>query len=347
METARRVFSAIAGWLDRRLEGRTRIVSGVAASLFVPAVVLLTLDGLLPFPRPGERPLYDPRGWSLMVSRPSPEDLAAAAVGDAGPGLAGWDEAVGGSSTSAPPLSMMSWIVRPGDTILGIAQLLGMNPDTISSLNRSNGRGVHNVTVGERILVPNQDGIRLLVRGNLDTLCQQNDLDPEEVLAVNGITRADLGASATLFFPGVQHQGYELAMSLGTAVTSPLGSYWQTSSYGRRPDPFTGAASHHQGVDLAAPLGSAVKSVSDGTVSVAGYNDVLGNYVMIRSPGSSLTFVFGHMERVFVAAGERVSRGDRIGTIGMTGKTTGPHLHFEVRRNGVPVNPKEYLPGVR
>jgi murein DD-endopeptidase MepM/ murein hydrolase activator NlpD len=347
METARRVSAAIAGWLDRRLEGRKRIVSGVTATLFVSAIVLLTLDSLLPFPRPGERPLYDPRGWSLMVSRPSPEDLAAALDG-AATGLAGADEAVGGSSTSVTPLATMSWIVRPGDTIIGIAQLLGMNPDTISSLNRANGRGVHNVTVGERLLVPNQDGIRLTVQGNLDDLCRKYDLDPEEVLAVNGVTRADLRASATLFFPGVQHKGYELAMSLGTAVASPLGSFWQTSSFGRRADPFTGAASRHQGVDLAAPLGSAVRAVSDGTVSAAGYNDVLGNYLMIRGPSPLyLTFVYGHMDRVFVSGGDRVAQGDRIGTIGMTGKTTGPHLHFEVRRNGVSVNPSQYLRGVR
>jgi murein DD-endopeptidase MepM/ murein hydrolase activator NlpD len=340
MRTARRVFNALAEWLGRRLEGRTRIVSGVTGTLLVAAIVLLTLDGLVPFPRPGERPLYDPRGWSLMVRRAAPEELAVAAEGPA------TSEAVGGSSTAAPPLSMMHWVVQPGDTIIGIAERLGMNPDTISSLNRSNGRGVHNVVVGEQILVPNQDGIPLAVRGNLDELCRQHDLDPEEVLAANGRTRRDLAGPVTLFFPGVQHEGYALSLSLGTAVTSPLGSFWQTSSYGRRADPFTGAASRHQGVDLAAPLGSTVRSVSDGTVSVVSYNDVLGNYAMVRSP-LSRTFVYGHMDRVFVIAGARVGQGDRIGTIGMTGKTTGPHLHFEVRENGVPVNPRLYLRGVR
>ena len=69
---------------------------------------------------------------------------------------------------------------------------------------------------------------------------------------------------------------------------------------------------------------------------------------MIRGPSPLyLTFVYGHMERVFVSGGDRVTQGDRIGTIGMTGKTTGPHLHFEVRRNGVSVNPSQYLRGVR
>ena len=340
MGTARRVFDALAERLDRRLEGRKRIVSGVAASLFVAAIVLLALDGLLPFPRPGEEPLYDSQGWSLMARRPAAQVIADAASAAMTTG------AVGGSSSSPPPLSLMSWTVAPGDTIIGIAARLGMNPDTISSLNRANGRGVHNVVVGERILVPNQDGIRIAVQGNLDDLCGKHDLDPEEVLAVNVRTRDDLDGTVTLFFPGVQHEGYELALALGTAVTSPLGSWWQTSSYGRRADPFTGAAGTHHGVDLAAPLGSAVRSVSDGTVSVAGYNDVLGNYVMVRGP-LNRTFVYGHMARVFVSAGARVTQGDRIGTIGMTGKTTGPHLHFEVRENGVPVNPRWYLRGVR
>jgi len=339
MGTAHRVFEALATWLDRRLAGRTRIVSGVVASLTVLALVLLTFDGLAPFPRPGERPLYDSRGWSLPVRRSAvPDPAGAASVAASG--------AVGGSSSGSPPLSLMSWIVRPGDTIIGIAEQLGMNPDTISSLNRSNGRGVHNVVVGERILVPNQDGIRLAVNGNLDELCRRHDLDPDEVLAVNGRTREELAGTVTLFFPGVQHEGYALGLSLGTAVTSPLGSWWQTSSYGRREDPFTGAASRHRGVDLAAPLGSAVRSVSDGTVSAVAYNGVLGNYVMVRSP-LNRTFLYGHMDRVFVSAGSRVGQGDRIGTIGMTGKTTGPHLHFEVRENGVPVNPRLYLRGVR
>jgi murein DD-endopeptidase MepM/ murein hydrolase activator NlpD len=340
MGTARRVFDALTEWLDRRLEGRKRIVSGVTASLFVAAIVLLTLDGFLPFPRPGEEPLYDSQGWSLMARRPAAQVIAEAASAAVTTG------AVGGSSSSPLPLSLMTWIVRPGDTIIGIAERLGMNPDTISSLNRSSGRGVHNVVVGERILVPNQDGIPLAVRANLDELCRKYDLDPAEVLAVNGRTRGELSGAVTLFFPGVQHEGYALSLSLGTAVTSPLGNFWQTSSYGRRADPFTGAASRHQGVDLAAPLGSAVRSVSDGTVSVVSYNDVLGNYVMVRSP-LNRTFVYGHMDRVFVSVGARVGQGDRIGTIGMTGKTTGPHLHFEVRENGVPVNPRLYLRGVR
>jgi murein DD-endopeptidase MepM/ murein hydrolase activator NlpD len=340
MRTARRVFDALARWLDRRLEGRTRIVSGVSATLLVLAIALLGLDAIVPFPRAGERPLYDARGWSLLVRRPAPRGPADPASGPAS------REAVGGSSTTAPPLAMMGWIVRPGDTIIGIAERLGMNPDTISSLNRSNGRGVHNVVVGERILVPNQDGIPLMVRGNLDELCRQHDLDPDEVLAANGRRREGLDGSVTLFFPGVQHEGYALRLSLGTAVTSPLGSFWQTSSYGRREDPFSGAASRHQGVDLAAPLGSAVRSVSDGTVAAVAYSSVLGNYVMVRSPLSRM-FLYGHMDRVFVSAGARVGQGDRIGTIGVTGKTTGPHLHFEVRENGVPVNPRLYLRGVR
>lgn len=340
MGTARRVFEGLAAWLDHRLEGRKRIVSGVVATQFVVAIVLLTLDGILPFPRPGEQPLYDSRGWSLMARRPAPPAAPEAAAGSTGT-----SDAVGGSSSSLPPLAIMSWVVRPGDTIIGIAERLGMHADTISSLNRANGRGVHNVAVGERLRVPNQDGIPLSVQGNLDELCRRYDLDPDEVLAVNGRTRDDLAGTVSLFFPGVQHEGYALSLSLGTAVTSPLGAWWQTSAFGWRADPFTGAASRHQGVDLAAPLGSAVRSVSDGTVSLTGANDVLGNYVMVRL--LNRTFVYGHLDRVFVRAGQRVGQGDRIGTIGMTGRTTGPHLHFEVRENGVPVNPRLYLRGVR
>lgn len=319
----------------RFLAERRRITAGVTATLFVPAVVLLVFDSLVPFPRPGERPLYDPHGWSLGRAAAPPAAGREPAVCTAG--------ALGGSSTRLPRFATMVWTVRPGETILGIAEQLGMNADTISSINRPGGRGVHTLAVGERIRIPNQDGVSLSVDGNLDSLAKRYDVDPDEVLEANGMTRVELRGTVNLFFPGVRLQGYDRLLALGMAVANPLAIGWQSSPFGRRPDPFTGEMSRHQGIDIAAPAGSSVRSASDGVVTAVGYNDVLGNYVIVRDP-RPFFLVYGHMETVLVKQGSRVATGERIGLVGSTGKATGPHLHFEVRNKfGVPENPRWYM----
>ncbi len=324
--------------LARLLERRKRIVAGVTATLFAPALVLLTLDSVVPFPRPGEQPLYDPRGWSLMASR------AVLPQSSLLPQRSGALDGTGGGSTTPPPLETFVWVVRPQDTLTGIAEALGMYPDTISSLNRPGGRRVHTLVAGERLRIPNQDGIFVTVNRNLEELCARYGADPDEVLAVNEKTEQDLAKSLTLFLPGVQFTGYERLMALGEAVTSPLPAGWQSSPFGRRSDPFTGVMSRHQGIDIAAPAGSPVLSASEGRVTTVDYNDILGNFAIVRDPmGRSL--VYGHMQRVIVTVGQRVEQRQRIGYVGMTGKATGPHVHFEVRdAHGVPVDPHLFMP---
>jgi murein DD-endopeptidase MepM/ murein hydrolase activator NlpD len=247
----------------------------------------------------------------------------------------------------------MSYRVKPGDTITGIAGRFGMDPDTISSLNRTEGRGVHSLTVGEEIVIPNQDGIYVSVDGNLDELVRKYNaldpslsLDPETVLAVNGIGRADLVRGMKLFFPGVQHKGWMYSLSLGMAVINPLRGGWESSPFGRRRDPFTGEPSRHRGVDIAAPEGTTVRSASSGRIAFVGYNDVLGNFIQVRAP-LGFTYIYGHLSAVWVQQGERVVQGSSLGAVGSTGKATGPHLHFEVWKDGAPQNPARYMPGIR
>jgi murein DD-endopeptidase MepM/ murein hydrolase activator NlpD len=93
----------------------------------------------------------------------------------------------------------------------------------------------------------------------------------------------------------------------------------------------------HRGVDLAAPAGTAVRAALDGRVVATGYDTVLGNYILIRHQINFST-LYGHLSQIWVARGTTVTRGQRIGAVGNTGKSTGAHLHFEIRRRGVPVN---------
>ena len=112
----------------------------------------------------------------------------------------------------------------------------------------------------------------------------------------------------------------------------------QTSSYGMRRHPILGYSRMHKGIDFKASYGSPIYAVTDGTVSVAGRNGGHGNYVKLSHNGGLQTG-YSHMSRIAVSRGERVKRGQVIGYVGSTGLSTGPHLHYEMFRNGANVNP--------
>ena len=245
-------------------------------------------------------------------------------------------QSVGGGSLSVLPIDIKLYRVREGDTLSGIAERFGMDLDTIASLNREWGSGVHLIQIGEAIKIPNQDGIYIEVDQDLDLLCQEKGVPVEVVYAVNGIDETQISPGAELFFPGVQHTGIERSVITGSAFLKPVAG-WLTSGFGYRRDPFTDQMHFHRGVDLAAPVGTTVRAALDGRVVVTGYDPVLGNYILIRHQISYST-LYGHLSQIWVARGATVTRGQRIGAVGNTGKSTGPHLHFEIRRRGVPIN---------
>ena len=316
---------------------RHHVMTAIAL-MFVASSVLLVLDARLPFPSPAESILLDPTDWSMLFHRDPPlpgrPDMKAAA----GPSM-------GGSTFVQPPLVVLLYRAQPGDTMSGIATKLGMDIDTISSMNRVEGRGVHNVTVGETLKIPSQNGITLSVAADFDAQCRSFGVSPEDVLAANSLSRAQVWTGMRLFFPGVQHTGYARSLAVGVGVSLPLRG-WESSPYGWRADPFTGERSHHSGVDIAAPEGSPIRSSTDGVVIAAGYDGMLGNYVEVRAQ-LGYSYVYGHMSTILARSGGRVAAGSLLGLVGHTGYATGPHLHFEVRLNGVPQNPRNYLPGIR
>ena len=118
---------------------------------------------------------------------------------------------------------------------------------------------------------------------------------------------------------------------------------WKTSDFGSRYDPYYRVWQLHAGVDLAAPGGSPIHAAADGRVIRAGWNGGYGNYTCI-SHGNRFSTCYGHQSKIQVYVGEHVRRGEVIGRVGTTGASTGYHLHFETRINGVPKNPLKYLP---
>lgn len=129
-----------------------------------------------------------------------------------------------------------------------------------------------------------------------------------------------------------------LAGLLIGGVPSPRSGVMLTSRFGGRGDPLLGTARHHAGVDLAAPYGSLVVARSPGKVAAAGWFGGYGNCVIVDQ-GGGLQTRYGHLSRIVVKPGETVGPGSVLGLVGSTGRSTGPHLHYEVRVNGVPINP--------
>ena len=117
-----------------------------------------------------------------------------------------------------------------------------------------------------------------------------------------------------------------------------------TDSFGYRRNPFGGGGSEfHPGQDIAAPRGTPVVAPADGTVVEAGWKNGYGQTVVIDH-GNGLTTRYGHLSKIEVAAGQEVRRGEGLGQVGSTGRSTGPHLHYEVRVGDLPVSPHYYLP---
>jgi len=117
---------------------------------------------------------------------------------------------------------------------------------------------------------------------------------------------------------------------------------WVTSPFGPRTSPFSGIPTFHEGIDIAAQTGTPIIAPADGVVIKAEFSTGYGNMVEI-SHGYGIKTIFGHNSRLNVKAGQLVRRGDVISYVGDTGSSTGPHLHYEVRLNGLPVNPVKYL----
>ncbi|WP_233558162.1 M23 family metallopeptidase [Alginatibacterium sediminis] len=123
---------------------------------------------------------------------------------------------------------------------------------------------------------------------------------------------------------------------------SPRDGVWLTSPFGNRVDPFTGNGRFHRGVDIAGATGTEILAVGGGIVTWSGFRAGYGKIVEIEHGLGTMTR-YAHAQEVIVKRGDVIAKGDVVATMGSTGRSTGPHVHFEVIRNGEPVNPAEYL----
>lgn len=122
----------------------------------------------------------------------------------------------------------------------------------------------------------------------------------------------------------------------------PVAKGWISSLFGRRSDPFNGRVAHHGGIDFAAPLGSDVVAIAGGIVEFAGQRSGYGQVVEINH-GNGYVTRYGHNRRNLVKIGQRVVKGEKIATVGSSGRATGPHVHLEVLVDGVTIDPHQYV----
>jgi murein DD-endopeptidase MepM/ murein hydrolase activator NlpD len=159
--------------------------------------------------------------------------------------------------------------------------------------------------------------------------------------AVDALARQVESKSETLSLLESELLGERIRKSL-LPTTLPVDTGWNASGFGLRVDPFTGDSAMHEGVDFVAEVGTPIRAAAAGIVVTAEHHPQYGNLVEIDH-GNDLTTRYAHASKLFVKPGALVKRGETIAEVGTTGRSTGPHLHFEVRLKGVPHNPNRFL----
>ncbi len=228
-----------------------------------------------------------------------------------------------------------------GDSLSKIAARFKLNIDTIVSWNGI--RDARSLRAGMDLVIPNHDGLRYTVRrgDTLQGIASTWGVDFNGILDANMITDDVITVGQDLFLPGARMSPTDLGRVLGSLFLYPVQGRI-SSWFGVRPDPFTGVASLHNGLDIVNKLGTPVLAAMAGTVRATGTNFSYGNFVIIQHAGGFQT-LYGHMRKIVVVRGEKVSQGEEIGELGSTGYSTGPHLHFSVFRNGEAVDPLRFL----
>lgn len=244
---------------------------------------------------------------------------------------------------TAPDLSFFQYSAKSEDTLFTIAARVNLPYEAISTLNRID--KAQDLGPGRRILIPSQPGLFLESaqdEDGLGTVMASWRSAPQESASLKIERNGHL--TEVLFFPGARFHPIERAFFLGILFRFPLPKGRLTSSFGQRINPFTGHPSFHNGIDIGAPEGTEVFAAREGTVMEAGQDRVYGRFVRIAHPGGYET-LYGHLSKVEISLNDQIVSGRIIGRVGTTGMSTGPHLHFEIRRAGHAQDPVPLLPG--
>ena len=240
-------------------------------------------------------------------------------------------------------LSYFSYRVKSGDTISEIASRYGITEDTVISVN--NIKSSRTLQVGQYLKIPTLEGILYTVKTDAETpatIAQKYSVAADKVAMANSLQEStSLNAGRTVFVTGAKMDRITKLEINGDLFKNPLhSSYYISSRFGWRVSPFDSSKrTYHGGIDMACPTGTPIYAASEGEVITAGWSNVYGNYVII-SHHSGYKTLYGHMSSILVSKGQYVYTTTKIGKVGSTGQSTGPHLHFTVYKNGNSINPE-------
>ena len=248
-------------------------------------------------------------------------------------------------SFNVAPLTYQTYRVKSGDMIGFIADKYNVTQDTIISVN--NIKQSRLIQVGQYLKIPSMPGILYTVRTTgetPETIAKKYDVDADKIAKVNSLIKeVSLSAGASLFVPDAELDWVTRQEINGDLFHRPLKNrYWLSSPYGWRSSPFTGKRSFHGGMDMAANMGTPIYASLDGRVTTVAYNETYGNYVIITHH-SGYKSLYAHMSKVTCKKGNFVYTNTKIGEVGSTGLSTGPHLHFTIYKNGKTVNPSSLI----
>ena len=232
-------------------------------------------------------------------------------------------------------LKFYKYSVKSGDTFWKILTNTSLNIDTLLSVNDLTSPS--DVCPGKTIFIPNMRGIIYRIHGNesLREISARHNVDMDYIRKVNKLND---GIKEFLFIPCGEVSEMERSLFLGVGFANPLIGGRRTSTFGNRIDPFNNRFQFHCGIDLACPRGSKVYASRDGEVVFTGYRGGYGRLVIIKHQHGYNSY-YGHLSIIYTKAGMAVKRGELLALTGSSGRSTGPHLHFEVRKDARPVNP--------
>ncbi len=309
---------------------------------------LLGLIALIPFGANKALELMESRANPLALKNEAVDEMAflseamskfALSSGDA----IDDDGNIQGASASAvfhDKVSYQTYKVKGGETIGGITRKFGLK--NISTIIAVNGiENVRQVYSGQKLVIPSCDGLKYKVKaGNtIQGISAKYGAAVEDILDANDLDTMTLTVGQELFIPGAKLDRDALRRAMGETWAVPLKVKWRlTSKCGWRGDPFTGVKQYHPGVDMACPTGTPIHAALGGKVLQASFSRIYGNYVILDH-GNGFQTLYGHMSKKIASTGDYVQQGQKIGLVGSTGYSTGPHLHWTVYKNGKVVDP--------
>ncbi len=255
--------------------------------------------------------------------------------------------------TSAPGTAARTTIefytVEAGDTISSIAERFGLNINTLLWENKLTARSL--IRPGQKLTILPTDGVTYRIgRGDtINSIAKKYNVLPENIINYNNISSSSLTIGRTIIIPG----GKPPAPPAPVRVTKPIPSLpaisvptsgntrllWPTDT--RRITQYY--TWRHGGVDIAGPTGTPIYAADEGIVEIAGWNNGGYGYYIVIDHGGGIKTLYAHASKLHVSAGDRVDKSQHIANIGSTGRSTGPHLHFEVRIRGSRTNPLNYI----